>query len=215
MSERAVREWVERACAVVDGATADYIAVHVRAAPKSWPEHAAVRVESRPTADVIEEVLGHVRDVGESAAAEGRGGWAVRLKLYRAKMPAGSKTFSSAGSAPPGSDAETEPDEERSPRSEMVATIRELRQLSVHVTAELASQSTHGWQLAHKLAESNASLVARNAQLEAAVKLGAQSESDPLRDGLAQLLPQLPMILGTLAQVAASRQVMARDPGDG
>jgi hypothetical protein len=208
-AEKAITEWVTRACAIVDGVTADYVAIHVRAGPKSWPEHATVRIEGRPPADIVEEVIGHVRDVGESAGAEGRGGAAVRLKVYRAKMPAGSRTFSSLGSHPPGSDPVND-DEDGSPRGELAATVRELRHLVVAMGADLAQQATHGWQLAIRQQEQIATLTQRNAHLEAIVKVGEASGSDPLRDALTGLLPQLPMILASLPHVAA-----ARHAGDG
>ena len=218
MNERAISEWVTRACAVVDGVTPDYIAVHVRAAAKSWPEHASVRVEDRSPAAVVEEVVGHVRDIAESSGAEGRNGWAVRLKLYRAKSPAGSKTFSSG--APAGSDPETgDDDAERSPKSEMVATIRELRMLAVHTVGELASQSTHGWQLASKLAEQNAQLTVANAQLQAQVQVGAAAQApDPmLQAAFEAIAPQIPNIVQGLAVAAAMRAAAAAtpSPGDG
>ena len=209
-AEKSITEWVTRACAIVDGVTADYVAVHVRAGPKSWPEHATVRIEGRPPADIVEEVIGHVRDVGESAGAEGRGGAAVRLKIYRAKMPAGSRTFSSLGSHPPGSDPVND-DEDASPRGELAATVRELRHLVVAMGADLAQQATHGWQLAIRQQEQIATLTQRNAHLEAIVKVGEASGSDPLRDALTGLLPQLPMILASLPHVAAARHASDGD----
>lgn len=209
-AEKSITEWVTRACAIVDGVTADYVAVHVRAGPKSWPEHATVRIEGRPPADIVEEVIGHIRDVGESAGAEGRGGAAVRLKIYRAKMPAGSRTFSSLGSHPPGSDPVND-DEDASPRGELAATVRELRHLVVAMGADLAQQATHGWQLAIRQQEQIATLTQRNAHLEAIVKVGEASGSDPLRDALTGLLPQLPMILASLPHVAAARHAADGD----
>jgi hypothetical protein len=210
-AEKSISEWTLRACALVDGVTADYIAIHVRAGPKSWPEHATVRVESRAPAEVAEEVIGHVRDIGESAGAEGRGGAAVRLKIYRAKMPAGSRTFSSLGSHPAGSDPVTD-DEEGTPRGELAATVRELRHLVVAMGADLATQATHGWQLAIRQQEQIAVLTTRNAHLEAIVKVGESSGSDPMREALVGLLPQLPMILASLPSVAASRQAAMLTP---
>ena len=210
-AEKSISEWTTRACALVDGVTADYIAIHVRAGPKSWPEHATVRVESRAPAEVAEEVIGHVRDIGESAGAEGRGGAAVRLKIYRAKMPAGSRTFSSLGSHPAGSDPVTD-DEEGTPRGELAATVRELRHLVVAMGADLATQATHGWQLAIRQQEQIAVLTTRNAHLEAMVKVGESAGSDPMREALVGLLPQLPMILASLPAVAASRQAAALNP---
>jgi len=204
--EKSITEWVTRACAIVDGVAADYVAVHVRAGAKSWPEHATVRIEGRPPADVVDEVIGHVRDVGESAGAEGRGAAAVRLKVYRAKMPAGSRTFSSLGSHPPGSDPVRDDDDDGSPRGELAATVRELRHLVVAMGADLAQQATHGWQLAIRQQEQIATLTQRNAHLEAIVKVGEASGSDPLRDALTGLLPQLPMILASLPAMAAARQ---------
>jgi hypothetical protein len=210
--EKSITEWTTRACALVDGVTADYIAIHVRAGAKSWPEHATVRVEGRAPADVADEVIGHVRDIGESAGAEGRGAAAVRLKVYRAKMPAGSRTFSSLGSHPPGSDPVRDDDDDTSPRGELAATVRELRHLVVAMGADLATQATHGWQLAIRQQEQIASLTARNAHLEAVVKLGDAAGSDPMREALAGLLPQLPMILASLPAVAAARQAAAFSP---
>lgn len=207
--EKAVGEWVTRACALVDGVTADYIAVHVRAGPKSWPEHATVRVESRAPAEVAEEVIGHLRDIGESAGAEGRGAASVRLKVYRAKMPAGSRTFSSMGSHPPGSDPVRDDDDDGTPRGELAATVRELRHLVVAMGADLAQQATHGWQLAIRQQEQIATLTARNAHLEAVVRVGEAAGADPMREALAGLLPQLPMILASLPAVAAARSASA------
>jgi hypothetical protein len=211
-AEKAIAEWVGRACALVDNVTADYIAIHVRSGPKSWPEHATVRVESRTPVDVIEEVIGHVRDIGESAGAEGRGGAAVRLKIYRAKTPAGSRTFSSIGSHPVGSDPVRDDDEDGTPRGELSATVRELRHLVVAMGADLAQQATHGWQLAIRQQEQIATLTARNAHLEAIVRVGESSASDPMREALVGLLPQLPMILASLPAVAASRQAAMLTP---
>lgn len=204
--ERGVTEWIQRACAIVDGVTADYVAIHVRQGPKSWPEHATVRVESRAPADVVEEVLGHLRDVGESAGAEGRGGFAVRLKVYRAKMPAGSKTFTSAAGHPAGSDTVADEAGELDPRGEVAATVRELRHLVVSMGADLAQQASHGWQLAIKQQEQIGQLVVRNANLEAERRYADNSGNDPLREALGQLLPQLPMILASLPAIAAARQ---------
>lgn len=207
--ERGVREWVERACAIVDGVTADYIAVHVKAGPKSWPEHASVRVESRAPADVVEEVVGHVRDVSESTDAEGRAGWAVRLKLYRAKSPAGSKTFSSAGTAPAGSDPESDDDGAPTRAGEVACVVRDLRHTVVHLAGELSSQATHGWQLAAKQHETMTAQAQRIAQLEAQLALaqGANAD-DPMAKAAAELVPQIPAIIAGFQAAAAAREAM-------
>ena len=210
-SERSISEWVVRACAIVDGVSADYIAIHVRQGAKSWPEHATVRVESRAPAEVAEEVIGHVRDVGESAGAEGRGGASVRLKVYRAKMPAGSRTFTSIGSHPPGSDPVRDDDDEGTPRGELTATVRELRHLVVAMGADLAAQATHGWQLAIRQQEQIATLTARNAHLEAQLQVAGREANDPMKDALAQMLPQLPMLIASLPAVGAARMAAAAE----
>ena len=77
--------------------------------------------------------------------------------------------------------------------------------------ADLAQQATHGWQLAIRQQEQIATLTQRNAHLEAIVKVGEASGSDPLRDALTGLLPQLPMILASLPHVAAARHASDGD----
>lgn len=204
--ERTVRDWVERSCATVDGATLDYISVCARVAPKSWPEHASVRVDGRPTLDVLEEVTAHVRDVAESADAEGRGGWAVRLKAYRAKMPAGSKTISSRGDAVSGSDPEAD-EPVGDAKSETVGVIRELRHLVVHLGGELGANATHGWQLAAKQQEVIVQQYRELADLRARVKYEqAEAPPDPVMQAAASVLPLLPTLLQGLQEAGRARQ---------
>ena len=203
-----IRSWLERACALVDGVPLDYIAIHYRQSAKSWPEHASVRVESRPTPDVIAEVLGHVQDVCESATAEGAGGVGIRLKCVRAKTPAGTRTFRTAG-GPAGSDSERD-EADDSPRGALVATVHELRLLTGAVVSELASQSAAGWKLATELASQNARLSAQLAEVKAEAKLAvATPPPDQLSQLAADFLPQLPAMLGSLAQIQAAKVAMA------
>lgn len=198
-----VRDWTTRACALVDGVPLDYIAIHVQAAAKSWPEHASVRVESRRAEDVVTEVLGHVSDVTESAAAEGRNGVAFRIKLYRAKNNAGTRTFRTAG-GPLGSDLDTE--EGETVKEATVQVIRELRLLCASTTAELASQSSQGWRLAGELAKENAKLTMQLANSRIEAQLSAPPPPDDGMKMAMELLPQLPGILANLAALARVRE---------
>lgn len=203
-----IRGWLERACALVDGVPLDYVAVHYRQSAKSWPEHASVRVESRPTADVIGEVLGHVQDICESATAEGHGGVGIRLKTVRAKTPAGTRTFRSAG-GPAGSDSDRD-EADDSPKGALVATVHELRLLTGAVVSELASQSAAGWKLATELASQNARLSAQLAEVKAEAKLAAtSSQPDQLTQLAADFLPALPGMLGSLAELQKAKVAMA------
>ena len=198
--ETEIRAWTLRSCALVDGVPLDYISILVRAAAKSWPEHACVRVEGRPPDDVVAEVLGHCADVAESSLAEGHPGVAIRLKLVRGKTAAGSKTFRSGG-GPAGSDHESE---DETPKDALVATIRELRMLTGAVTSELAAQSTHGWKLAQELVKENAKLTLQLAESRAAERYAAPPPDDLSRMAM-ELLPQLPTVLQSLAALAALR----------
>lgn len=204
--ENDIRTWLERACALVDGVPLDYVAVHVRQSAKSWPEHASVRVEGRPPADVIAEVIGHVSDVNESAIAEGHGGVSVRLKLVRAKSPAGTRTFRGV-QGPAGSDSASD-EADDSPRGALVATVHELRILTGAVVSELASQSAAGWKLANDLQGQCARLSEQLAEARAEVRYGlaaAAPETDEVQKMAMEFLPQLPGMLSSLAQLAEYR----------
>jgi len=203
-----IRGWLERACALVDGVPLDYIAIHYRQSAKSWPEHASVRVEARPTPDVIAEVLGHVSDICESATAEGHAGVGIRLKTVRSKTPAGTRTFRSAG-GPAGSDSERD-EADDSPRGALVATVHELRLLTGAVVSELASQSAAGWKLANELATQNARLSAQLAEVRAEAKLATTAQQpDQLAQLAADFLPALPGMLGSLAELQKAKAAMA------
>ena len=204
--DRELTEWLRRGAALVDGATLDYVAIHYRAGAKSWPEHATVRVDDRPIDDVIADVIGHVSDIVESGSAEGReGAVPVRLKLVRAKTPAGSRTFRPAGSVL-GSDPERDSTDDDSPKGAMVATIHELRLLVGAISSELAGQSTNGWKLANELAAQNSKLTMALAESRAEGKyaLAAPPQDDVTRMAL-ELLPKLPELLGNLATLAQVR----------
>ena len=201
-----IRTWLERACALVDGVPLDYVAIHYRQSSKSWPEHASVRVEGRPPADVITEVLGHVGDVAESAVAEGHGGVAIRLKLVRAKSPAGTRTFRGPG-GPAGSDS-TSDEADDSPKGALVATVHELRLLTGAVVSELASQSAAGWKLANDLQGQCARLSEQLAEARAEIRYSltaAAPEPDEVHKMALEFLPQLPGMLSSLAQLAEYR----------
>ena len=208
--ENDIRSWLERACALVDGVPLDYVAVHVRQSAKSWPEHASVRVESRPPADVIAEVIGHVADVNESAIAEGHGGVSVRLKLVRAKTPAGTRTFRGV-QGPQGSDADRD-EADDSPRGALVATVHELRLLTGAVVSELASQSAAGWKLANDLQGQCARLSEQLAESRAEARYAmAPAQTDEVSKMAMEFLPQLPALFGTLVQLAELRRVAPPD----
>lgn len=205
-----IRTWLERACALVDGVPLDYVAIHYRQSSKSWPEHASVRVEGRPPADVITEVLGHVGDVAESAVAEGHGGVAIRLKLVRAKSPAGTRTFRGPG-GPAGSDS-TSDEADDSPKGALVATVHELRLLTGAVVSELASQSAAGWKLANDLQGQCARLSEQLAEARAEIRYSltaAAPEPDEVHKMALEFLPQLPGMLSSLAQLAEYRSKAA------
>ena len=205
--DREVTDWLKRGMALVDGVGLDYIGVHYRAGPKSWPEHASVRVESRGPDDVVQEVLGHVADIVDSGTAEGREGVPVRLKLFRSKAAAGSRTFRPPG-GPAGSDPERTGDEDESPKGAMVATIHELRLLVGVGFSELASQSTNGWKMATELATQNARLTLQLAQAQAELRVGNAPQTDDVTKMALDFLPQVPAMLANLADLARARQVM-------
>jgi len=205
--ESDVRDWTTRGCGLVDGVTLDYIAVHVQQTSKSWPEHASVRVESRRTEDVVVEVLGHVSDIVESAAAEGKNGVALRLKLYRAKGAAGTRTFRQGG--PAGSDIEASEDE--TPKDAMVATIRELRLLATAAVSEQATTAAAGWRLALELVKENAKLTTQLATARVEAQLVKPEEDTTMRAAM-DLLPQLPGMLASLVQLHHARQAAAASP---
>jgi len=205
--EHDIKSWLERACALVDGVPLDYIAVHVRQSAKSWPEHASVRVENRPPADVISEVIGHVSDVNESAIAEGHGGVSVRLKLVRAKTPAGTRTFRGV-QGPAGSDSDRD-EADDSPRGALVATVHELRLLTGAVVSELASQSAAGWKLANDLQGQCARLSEQLAEARAEARYVTAPQTDEVSKMAMEFLPQLPAMFSSLVQLAELRRVTA------
>lgn len=205
--EHDIRSWLERACALVDGVPLDYVAVHVRQSAKSWPEHASVRVENRPPADVIAEVIGHVSDVNESAVAEGHGGVSVRLKLVRAKTPAGTRTFRGV-QGPAGSDTDRD-EADDSPRGALVATVHELRLLTGAVVSELASQSAAGWKLANDLQGQCARLSEQLAEARAEARYVTAPQTDEVSKMAMEFLPQLPSMFSSLVQLAELRRVTA------
>lgn len=194
ISDHEISTFLRRMCAVVDGVTLDYIAVLVRDSPKSWPEWSQVRVDDKPVDAVIAEVLGHVHDIGESATQENRASYAIRLKLFRAKSPAGSKTFNS------NLDAGAERDEgDETPKEAMVATIKELRLFGTSIGAELAARAGDGYRLAVDLVKENASL--RSELTEVRIKLAQAEmllEQDDQSEGklLETLLPAVIARLG-------------------
>lgn len=205
--EHDIKSWLERACALVDGVPLDYVAVHVRQSAKSWPEHASVRVENRPPADVIAEVCGHVSDVNESAVAEGNGGVSVRLKLVRAKTPAGTRTFRGV-QGPAGSDSDRD-EADDSPRGALVATVHELRLLTGAVVSELASQSAAGWKLANDLQGQCARLSEQLAEARAEARYVTAPQTDEVSKMAMEFLPQLPSMFSSLVQLAELRRVTA------
>jgi hypothetical protein len=159
---------------------------------------------------VIAEVIGHVADVNESAIAEGHGGVSVRLKLVRAKTPAGTRTFRGV-QGPQGSDADRD-EADDSPRGALVATVHELRLLTGAVVSELASQSAAGWKLANDLQGQCARLSEQLAEARAEARYAmAPAQTDEVSKMAMEFLPQLPALFGTLVQLAELRRVAPPD----
>lgn len=208
--ESDVKAWTKQACALVDGVPLDYIAIHVRAGAKSWPEHASVRVEQRPADDIVEEVSGHVLDIGESARSEGRNSWAVRLKLVRAKTPAGSRTFNS--NSAPGGGREEEDDGLESPKEALVATVQELRRFGVEMGRELGARASDGYKLAMDLSAKNQALLELLMESNAKVAILEglrENQTDPIDKSIGEALVNLPTTLANMKALADARREMA------
>lgn len=207
-SETDVRRWVTGACALVDNVTLDYIALHVQhGRSTSWPEHASVRVESRSPEAVIADVLAHLADIAESA--DGSIAPAVRLKAWRAKSPAGSRTFRPIGVA--GREEGPAPDVDETPVGALVSAVRELRLLAGATAAELAGQAAAGWRMAIELQKAQAGLLAELAELRAIVKLGPPQSGGGM-ELAGKLLSDLPIVLPALAALASERRAAAEAP---
>jgi hypothetical protein len=200
ISEAAVREWAGRVLALVDGVALDYIAVAVREGARSWPVVANVRADGRAPEEVVGELLAQLRDIGESAAANGRNGYRVRLLAYRSKMPAGSRTFASVGSQDPDADQVEESD--GTVKTEAVALLSECRQIMRSQAEAMQIQGSKGWELALRLAAENAELHRRYAELTGELERARSTAApDPMKEAAAKMIVAIgPDLVGMALQ---------------
>lgn len=205
-----IEDHVRKASALYAGVPLDYVAVFT--GPKVQTEFAHVRFGDRPPEEAIAEVLAHIATVGESAAEDGETSAAVRVKYYRGKQPAGSKTFrtgTAPGEAPSSSLAAGSAYHPDEMKSEFVVVVRELRQLSTGVVTQLAEQGQAGWKFAANLAGQNQVLIVENAKLRAELEVLKRSQAptdDPLMKAAGGMLEQIPTMLLTMQQLNAQRK---------
>jgi len=211
----AIEEHLRKASALYAGVPLDYAALFT--GPKVQTEFAHVRFGDRPPEEAIAEVLAHVQTIGEAAADDGETVAAVRIKFYRGKQPAGSKTFrtgSAPGEAPSSSLAAGSAYHPDEMKSEFVVVVRELRQLSTGVVTQLAEQGQAGWKFAANLAGQNQVLIVENAKLRAELEVLKRSQvvtEDPLMKAAGGLLEQLPTVFLTLQQLNAEKKTPASE----
>jgi hypothetical protein len=210
ISEQDVTSWCKRALALVDGVTLDYLALQVAEGRRSWPAWATVRADGRNEGDVIAEMLAHIRDVGESATANGKAGYKVRIIAYRAKSPAGSRTFASIGT----SDSDAEDTADGTPAGEIAATIGDLRRVVVAQSEMLSVHGAKGWELALRVVGESAQIRAENAELRGQLAaMAANSAPDPLRVAGASILQAVaPDVIAPFVQFAMAKMLAEQAP---
>jgi hypothetical protein len=178
ISESDVRAFVTKACAVVSGHGLDYLTVCVPSSRsnKSFVEHAKV-MGDRSAEEIASETWGHIEDIISSAVNEGKSEALIRIFLYRAKAPGGSRTFRT-DLAPNSYQEDSEDSGNTSLAAALVSTNRELR-LALKDSLEIVQQNAGaGWKL---LAESmKAEREARNEANDLKILLAVNdSESKP------------------------------------
>lgn len=181
ISESGVRMWVGKACAVVDGATLDYLSVSIPStrAARSFIEHAKVVVGDKSATSVATEVWGHVEDILQSAANEGKSEVVIKILLYRMQAPAGSTTFRS-DIAPNGGSNDDDDSGSNSTNmaNALVSTVKEMRLANKDLLNVVQAATGEGWKLAGDMLKANQALQKDNTELQIALVASSQSEKD-------------------------------------
>lgn len=181
ISESAVKQWVSKSCALIDGATLDYLTVCIPStrAARSFIEHAKVLCGDKSTNDVCNEVWGHVEDILESSANEGKSEVAIRFLLYRNKAPAGSTTMRS-DIAPRGNTDEDDDSGNNNTNmaNALVGVVKELRLSNKDLLGVVQQAAGEGWRLAGDMMKANQKLQQDNTELQIVLAM-ANNEDKP------------------------------------
>ena len=185
MNYSEIEEWLCRKLQPVDGVLTDYVAIRQKAG-QGYEQIARVKTDGKDPKDAAFLVVEAIKDAYASSDADGKSALKIQLKIYRAKEEDGSRIFSGGSVDVP--DAGPVGRE-----GELVATLRELRQLASETTAALARVSASGLQLAAQTLATNGELRAELAETKAALYL-AENQQEPTK--FANMLEAvLPMVL--------------------
>jgi len=184
IAESDVRLFITKSAAMVDGHLLDYLTVTIpngRAA-RSWSEHAKVICGDRNAKEICDEVWGHIDDILSSAQNEGKSEALIRIHLYRAKAPSGSRTFRT-DLAPNGSDMDGDDDygNGQAMAGAMVAGMRELRLTVKDLLGTVQMSAGEGWKLAHEFMKQSAKLTQDNTELQIALVASDNTSDDPIK----------------------------------
>jgi len=175
----AIRGWLsERLPGEV---SADYVSIREHSG-RGYEAIGRVVVDGRDQPAVIQKILNAIQDAEESQEKDRP--FKCQLRIFRAKEEDSAKVFSDRGGekTPPPGDAQTE----------LVQTVRELRQLVTDSTSAIAKLGRDSLQLAISQTERNSTLAEENAQLKAALYLAENSQKDDL------IQTMLPTIMQTV-----------------
>lgn len=179
ISESDIRTWVNKACAIIDGATLDYLTITIPSSrsARSFIEHAKIVVNDKSPISVGDEVWEHVSDVIESAANEGKSEAVIRIMLYRAKASAGSKTWRT--DVAPGNNNRDEDDEyggSNALANALVQSNKEFRLANKDLLGVVQAAAGEGWKLAGEMLKANQKLQQDNTELQ--IVLASQGNDD-------------------------------------
>jgi hypothetical protein len=152
IAESDVKHWITKACAMVDGHLLDYIAISIPSSrtARSFVEHAIVKVDQKSADIVCSEAWDHITNIIASAEMEGKAEVCFKILLYRAKAPAGSRTWRT-DTGPNAYQSEHDDNETGSITSmsgALVAAMRELRMGNRDLTEAVMKAAGEGWKLA-------------------------------------------------------------------
>ena len=183
ITESDIKSYVTKACAIVDGAPLDYLTVNVPngRTSRSFQGHATVVVGNKPIQQVCDETWGHVEDVVSSAAQEGKSEAIIKIILYRAKGPAGSRTWRTDTAPIGGDNAEDEFSNVSGMAGALVGAVREMRFTIKDLVGAIQASAMEGWRIAGEAIKAERQSTNDKAELMIAL---SQSQTSPADDAV-------------------------------
>ena len=213
IAEADVRNYIGKCCAIVDGATLDYISVAIPSnrAARSFSEHAKVVCGEKSTTEIATEVWHHIDDIVSSASGEGRSEAIIKILLYRNKAPAGSRVFRTE--VAPIHSGDDDYDGAASINDAMVKVVHELRMTVKDLLNTVQANAAEGWKLAGESLKAERALSKENMELHIALVASDDKGDDVMKQVGAKAANELIdfMKIKAITQLQADAEAKAKE----